>query len=230
MSVNPEPVRADEDALSAEELRASRRRIAESAQRERLRLERNLHDGAQQRLFAIQIKLAAVRDHVHDEQLALELEEISADAAAAVEELRALAHGLYPTVLRERGLPDALRSLANVAAISLRVVENELGRCSETVEEAVYFCALEAVQNATKHVGPGAHVMITLVRQGDALDVEIADDGPGFDIAREADGIGLVSMRDRIGAVGGELRVASQPGDGTTIRAHVPQCATSNGA
>jgi signal transduction histidine kinase len=225
VSLDPEPVRVDEDAVSAEELRASRRRIAESAQRERLRLERNLHDGAQQRLFAIQIKLDAVREHVQDEQVELQLEEISADAAAAVDELRALAHGLYPTVLRERGLPDALRSLATHAAISLRVVDNELERCAPTVEEAVYFCALEAVQNATKHAGPGVHVIITLARQGDALDVEIADDGPGFDVAREADGIGLVSMRDRIGAVGGELRIVSAHGDGTAISAHVPQCA-----
>jgi signal transduction histidine kinase len=212
-----------------EELRASRRRIVASAQRERLRLERNLHDGAQQRLFAIQIKLDAVRDQVRDEKLARELDEISADAAAAVAELRALAHGLYPTVLRERGLPDALRSLAQVAAIPVRVDDQGIGRSSNTVDEAVYFCALEAIQNATKHAGPGAHVTITLERRGQDLDVRIVDDGPGFDLAAAEEGIGVVSMRDRIGAVGGELEIVSSPGKGTTIRAHVPQSTALSG-
>jgi signal transduction histidine kinase len=217
-----------EHTTLVEELEASRRRIVASAQRERLRLERNLHDGAQQRLFAIQIKLDAARDQVLDEKLARELDEISADTAAAVAELRALAHGLYPTVLRERGLPDALRSLAHVAAIQVRVVDDDIGRCSHTVEEAVYFCALEAIQNATKHAGPDADVTITLARLGEDLDVTIADDGQGFDLAGVGEGIGLISMRDRIGAVGGELEIASSPRNGTTIRAQVPQCAASN--
>jgi signal transduction histidine kinase len=218
----------DHTAL-VEELHASRRRIVVSAHHERLRLERDLHDGAQQRLFAIQIKLDAARDQVQDDRLGRELDEISADAAAAVAELRALAHGLYPTLLRERGLPDALRSLAHVAAIPMRVVDEDIGRCSHAVEEAVYFCALEAIQNTTKHAGAGAHVTITLARREDDLDVTIVDDGLGFDLAVGGEGIGLVNMRDRIGAVGGELEIVSAPRIGTTIRAHLPQCAATNG-
>jgi signal transduction histidine kinase len=142
--------------------------------------------------------------------------------------MRALAHGLYPTVLRERGLPDALRSLAQAAAIPVRIVDHDIGRCSPTVEEAVYFCAREAIQNTTKHAGPDTQVTITLARDDEGLEVTIVDDGPGFDLAAAGEGIGLVSMRDRIGAVGGTLELASAPGNGTTLRAHVPQFGALN--
>ena len=94
----------------------------------------------------------------------------------------------------------------------------------QDVESAVYFCALEAIQNATKHAGPAARVTVTLERFGDDLEATIANDGLGFDASANGHGIGLVSMRDRIGAVGGALEVASAPGGGTIVRAHVPQC------
>ena len=204
-----------------EELRASRARIAESAQQERLRLERNLHDGAQQRLLAIQIKLEAAREHA-DGELARELEEVAADASAAVEDLRALAHGLYPAVLHEQGLGVALRSIAYEAAIRVDVDDRAAPRCSPPVEQAVYFTALEAVQNATKHAGRGARVTVTLEPSTDGLAFAVADDGAGFDPARQGDGFGIVSMRDRIGAVGGELTIVSAPGQGTTVRGVVP--------
>jgi signal transduction histidine kinase len=205
-----------------EELRVSRARIAESAQQERLRLERNLHDGAQQRLLAIQIKLEAARERAGGE-LARELEEVAADASAAVEDLRALAHGLYPAVLHEQGLGVALRSIAYEAAIRVDVDDRAAPRCSPSVEEAVYFTALQAVQNATKHAGRGARVTITLEPSTNGLAFAVADDGAGFDPARPGDeGIGIVSMRDRIGAVGGELTIVSAPGQGTTVRGAVP--------
>lgn len=207
---------------SLRELRESRARIAAAGARERLRLERDLHDGAQQRLFAIQIRLDTAREQADDGTLERELEEIAVDAAAAVDELRALAHGLYPTILRERGLPDALRSIAQRAAIPLQVVDGGVDRCSASVEEAVYYCVREAIQNSTKHAGRGARVTVTLERRAADLEVTIVDDGKGFDPDQHARGMGLVSMRDRIGAVGGEVEIGSRPGHGTTIRATVP--------
>jgi signal transduction histidine kinase len=206
-----------------EDLRASRARVAASQQQERLKLERDLHDGAQQRLFAIQIKLDALEHRVDDPNLALELNDIALDAAAAVEELRTLAHGLYPALLRERGLPDALRSIALGAAVPVRIDDRGIGRCPPTIEEAVYFCVREAIQNTTKHGGPNARVTVTLERRGDDLDVVVADDGVGFDVAEHPDSMGLVSMRDRIGSVG-ELEITSRPGRGTTVHAVVPGC------
>jgi signal transduction histidine kinase len=205
-----------------EELRSSRARILASAQRERLRLERNLHDGAQARLFAIQVKLAAARERAGDEQLAQELDELEADAAAAADDLRTLAHGLYPTVLRERGLVDGLRSVVRGAATPVALVDQGVPRCDANVEEAVYFCVLEAIQNATKHAGRGAHITVTLERRGADLEFAIADDGVGFDQHQHSGGIGLASMRDRIGAVGGTVDFISQPGRGTTVRGVVP--------
>jgi signal transduction histidine kinase len=211
-----------ENAQLVTDLRDSRARIVATGQQERLRLERNLHDGAQQRLFTIQLKLTEARARASDPQLAQALEELTADAAATVEELRRLAHGLYPTVLRERGLADALRAAARGAAVPVSVEDGGIGRCSPTVDEAVYFCVLEAVQNTTKHGGPGARATVRLDRTGSTLRFSVTDDGVGFDPGQHADGLGLVSMRDRIGAAGGTLDVISRPGGGTSIIGAVP--------
>jgi signal transduction histidine kinase len=211
-----------ENAQLVTDLRDSRARIVASGQQERLRLERNLHDGAQQRLFNIQLKLTEARSRTSDPQLARALAELTADTAATVDELRRLAHGLYPTVLRERGLADALRAAARGAAVPVSVDEEGLGRCAPTVEEAVYFCVLEAVQNATKHAGPGARAIVRLERVGNELRFSVTDDGVGFDPSQRADGIGLVGMRDRIGAAGGTLDVVSRRGGGTTVAGIVP--------
>jgi signal transduction histidine kinase len=211
-----------ENARLVDELRASRGRIASAAEHERLRLERDLHDGAQQRLMAIQIKLSLLRDRLGDEDLTGELDEISEDASAAVEELRGLAHGIYPTVLRERGLADGLRKAAAGSPVRVEISDRDIGRFDPALEAAVYFCVLEAVQNATKHAGDGARVTVTLERDGGGLVFAVADDGPGFDPGEAAHGMGLVSMRDRISAVGGELEISAPPGQGTTVRGVVP--------
>jgi signal transduction histidine kinase len=213
-----------DNAQLVAELRASRARVVALAQRERLRLEQNLHDGAQQRLFAIRVKLDAARSHTGDEQLTHELDEIGEDASAAIEELRALAQGLYPAVLRTRGLADGLRAVAQTTTTPVEVVARDVPRCSERVEEAVYFCALEAIQNVSKHAGADARAIVTLERIGPGLAFAIVDDGVGFDPSLVAEGVGLVGMRDRIGAVGGEVDVLSQPGHGTTVRGVVPEC------
>jgi len=215
-------VMALENSRLLEELRASRARIVAAAQRERLRLERDLHDGAQQRLMGIQIKLRMAQQHSPSQALVEELEEIGLDAAEAVEELRALAHGIYPAVLRDRGLADALRSLAMSAPIPLQISDDGIGRCDGPTEAAIYFCALEAIQNAIKHAGAGARVTVALGRDERGIHFVIADDGIGMDTRKSADGVGLISMRDRIGAVAGELEIVSSPGRGTSIRGTVP--------
>ena len=159
----------------------------------------------------------ATRARADDPRLARELDELTADAAATVDELRTLAHGLYPTVLRERGLVDALRAAARGAAVPVRVVDGSVGRCAPAVEEAVYYCVLEAIQNTAKHAGPGARATVRLEQEERDLRFSVSDDGAGFDLARRHDGIGLASMRDRIGAAGGTLDIVSRPGEGTAV-------------
>ena len=203
------------------DLRSSRARIAAASARERLRLERDLHDGAQQRLFAIQVKLDALRAET-DEALARELEEIDGDLVATVEELRSLAHGLYPAALRERGLADALLSVAQTAPIPIEVVDRGTGRLPEPVEEAVYFAAREAIQNATKHAGRRAKVVVTLERVDGNLVFTVADDGVGLGNGERHDGMGITSMRDRVGAVGGRLEITSERGRGTVVQGSIP--------
>jgi signal transduction histidine kinase len=211
-----------ENTRLVEELQASRARIVSAEERERLRLERDLHDGAQQRLMAIQIKLALARDLSASDEVAARLEEISGDATSAIAELRSLAHGIYPTILRERGLADALDSRAFEAPIPVRVVAGGLGRCAAEVEGALYFCASEALQNAVKHAGAGARTSLTLVREAGRIRFAFDDDGAGFEPSDALEGIGLLSMRDRIGAVGGEVEIRASPGSGTSIRGFVP--------
>ena len=212
-----------ENARLVAELQASRARLTEASDRERRKLERDLHDGAQQRLTGIQVRLRMVQERVDGGELADDLDAIGDDAAEAVEELRQLAHGIYPPVLRDYGLADALRSFALRAPITVEVRDDGIGRCSRTVEAAIYFCSMEAVQNATKHAGSHARVTITLGRDRERVRFAVADDGVGMDpSAVDGDGDGLTSMRDRIGAVSGELEITSTPGRGTTIRATVP--------
>ncbi|MFL5945754.1 MAG: histidine kinase [Gaiellaceae bacterium] len=212
-----------ENAGLVEELQGSRRRIVKTAQDERLRLERNLHDGAQQRLFSVQIKLEAAREHAADPQLAAELDEIAGDAAAAVAELRSLAHGIYPTILRERGLVDALSAVARSSAIGVSVTSQRVERMSSEVEEAIYFCVCEAVQNAAKHAGDEARVSVGLENHASFFEALVEDDGCGFDAREGADSSGLVGIRDRIGAVGGDVEITSHVGVGTSVRLLVPR-------
>jgi signal transduction histidine kinase len=214
---------ASENAELVQELRRAHERILTAGERERRRIERDLHDGAQQSFIAVQFKLLALaRQQVDDENLAAKLDEIAADAQAALGELRALAQGIYPAVLVDRGVPDALRSFAATAPIPVRVEATNVGRFSAQVEAALYFCAVEAIQNAAKHAGPYAKVEVRLTVQPDTVAFRIEDDGRGFDTTAATDGNGLLNMIDRIGALGGTLEIASTPRQGTTIIAGVP--------
>ena len=216
-----------ENTRLVDELRTSRTRIAETANRERRRLERDLHDGAQQRLMAVQIKLRMLEDSTEDERIAGQLEAISNDAEAAVEELRSLAHGIYPPVLRDYGLADALRSLAIRAPIAISVTDEGIGRCSPPVEATIYFCSAEAIQNAIKHAGSNVRVGVTVGRDRNRVHFAISDDGVGIDHSERGEGDGLIGMRDRVGTAGGKLEIVSSPGRGTTVRGTIPEAVTA---
>jgi signal transduction histidine kinase len=209
-----------------DELRASRLRIVEAGDHQRRRLERDLHDGAQQRLMAVMIRLRMLEEGTEDERIASQLEAIGNDAEAAVEELRSLAHGIYPPVLRSYGLADALRSLASTAPIPISVTDEGIGRCSPPVETTAYFCSAEAIQNAIKHAGSNVRVDVTVGRDRDRVHFAITDDGVGIDHSERVAGDGLTGMRDRVGAVGGELEIVSSPGRGTTVRGTIPEAVT----
>lgn len=207
---------------SRRELARAHARIIAAADRERRKLERDLHDGAQQRLVAIQIKLQMAQESALPE-VGRQLASISTDIELAVDELRALARGIYPAVLTDQGLAAAIRSLATRAPILVGVIDEGIGRFAAPVEAAVYFCVLEAVQNAIKHAGADACVTVVLGRgRRGGLRFEVADDGTGMSLPFSEEGIGLTSMRDRMDAVGGELEIASSPGVGTTVRGKIP--------
>jgi signal transduction histidine kinase len=209
----------------ADELRASRARIVEATDTERRRIERDLHDGAQQHLvaLAVGVRLARQIADTDAEQAKTMLDQIGLDLQDAVQELRNLAHGIYPPLLMDRGLPDALRAAAGRAALSTSVEAENVGRYPQQVEAAVYFCCLEALQNAGKHAGEGASAVVTVREVEGALTFEVTDDGAGFDLASGAQrGHGFVNMSDRVGAFGGSVTVDSAPGQGTKISGRIP--------
>jgi signal transduction histidine kinase len=204
------------------DLRDSRARLANASDDERRRLAQDLHDGAQQRLVAIQISLQLLHDDDEKHHLDERLEAIRKDTGEAIEDLRTLAHGMYPALLGDHGLTDALRSVATRTPVPIKVTDTGIGRCAPAAEAALYFCSLEAIQNALKHAGNDAHVAIVLGRNHDQAYFTVADDGAGMATTGAGDGMGLTVMRDRMGAVGGELEVISSPGTGTTIRGTAP--------
>lgn len=218
--------RRAELAARAGELKASRGRLIEAQDAERRRLERDIHDGAQQHLVALMVNLRLAQTIAarSPARAALVLAEQADAAGAAIETLSALSRGIYPRTLADHGLLPALRTVAVTSAIPV-TIDGTIGRLPTAVEAALYFCCMEAVQNAAKHSGAGGvRVRVDELPRGWRL--SIADDGAGFDPAdggRSGTGAGLVNMRDRIDAVGGSLTVTSAPGAGTTVTATVPR-------
>ena len=215
----------DQLRLRNQELQESRARIVAAGDAERRKLERNLHDGAQQHLVALAVKLRLAHDAVEDdpEDAMLMIEEIKSDVQTAIGELRALAHGIYPPLLVSGGLAEALPAAAARSSLPATVELEGVGRYGNDVESAVYFCVLEALQNAGKHAGPSASVVVRLVAEVDKLRFQVIDDGVGFDAAAPGStGHGFVNMADRLGAFGGNVDVDSVPGAGTTISGWVP--------
>jgi signal transduction histidine kinase len=204
-------------------LRASLARIVAAADAERRRVERDLHDGAQQHLVLLNLKLGVLeRKATADPEFARMVADTREDLARALAELRDLAHGIYPAALENDGLVTALAEVAERSPIPAVVEANGTGRYPREIEAAVYFCCLEALQNAAKHAGDGAAATIQLHEQNGRLTFTVADDGRGFDAPAAASHGGLQNMADRIGALGGTLTVTSSPGDGTTVTATIP--------
>ena len=207
-----------------QELRRSRARVAHAADTERRRIERDLHDGCQQRLIALRVKLTLAQEIAGGENQSFDglIAEIAADAETALEDLHALVHGIYPALLTDRGLPDAVKAMARAAPVQVRVLAQRVGRYPADVEAAVYFTCAEAMQNAAKHAGPGATARIVLRHETEGLAFEVRDDGRGFDPALRT-GSGLANMEDRLGAVGGRVRVVSAPDCGVAVQGWVPE-------
>jgi signal transduction histidine kinase len=206
-----------------EEIRASRQRLVAAQDAERHRIERNIHDGAQQQLVALAIKLSLTESMIGtdtDGEREL-LAELRRDAAGAVEDLRDLARGIYPPLLASGGLVAALEAQARKAPVPASVTADSVGRYPQDLEAAVYFCVLEALQNAAKYAG-ATRAEIRLAASGHNLTFEVADDGAGFDPETKAYGTGLQGMADRLHAHGGSLVVRSQPGHGTTVTGRLP--------
>jgi signal transduction histidine kinase len=206
-----------------QEMRASRARIVAASDEARRRVERDLHDGAQQYLVLLELKLGLLTKAVADDPNAAPLvAELRTDLARALADLRDLAHGIYPAVLESDGLPAALHVAAERSGLEVTVDADGVARSRPEVEAAVYFCCLEALQNAAKHAGADAHVDVRLARANGQLRFEVADDGAGYDVDSIGPSAGLQNMADRIGALGGEVHIESAPGAGTTVQGSVP--------
>jgi len=206
-----------------QELQASRQRLVAATDEARRRLERNIHDGAQQQLVAMAVKLRLAealigRDPDKERQL---ISQLQTETTETLETLRELARGIYPPLLADRGLAEALSAQARKVAVPVEVEAVGLGRYPQATEAAVYFCCLEALQNIAKYA-QASRVTVTLRSTDGVLTFEIRDDGVGFDPERTGTGSGLQNMADRLSAIGGELDVRSIPGEGTMVLGRVP--------
>jgi signal transduction histidine kinase len=206
---------------NVEELRASRRRLVEAQDQERRKIERNLHDGAQQQLVALTVQLGLLERLAEDP---LKVKEMAARLQGALrdalDDLRDLARGIYPPLLADKGLAAALETQARKAVVATTVEPDGVGRYPQEIEAAVYFCALEALQNVAKYAEASSAIVRLSERDG-ALVFEIQDDGHGFDPGRTSYGTGLQGMADRLDSIGGELDITSTPGSGTTVRGSI---------
>ena len=217
---NAAALRTSEQLLAerAAQLAASRSRLITVADEERRRLERDLHDGAQQHLVALAVLIQLARTAGHDRYQPL-LTEASGLLETAIAEIRRLAHGIYPPLLVSGGLAQALPAVAAHAAVPVQLNLQGLGRHPAPIETALYYCCTEALQNAAKHGGPDTTATITAHADDRMLTLTISDTGRGFDPATT--GTGLTNMTDRLAAIGGQLVIDSAPGSSTRITATV---------
>ena len=205
------------------DLRESRRRIVAAQDERAKRLERNIHDGAQQQLVALSVRLRlaqqiAERDPAKTAEM---LGDLQSDANDALENLRDLARGVYPPLLADQGLTAALEAQARKAPLPVRIDADGAGRYPAEVEATIYFCALEALQNVAKYAD-ASEATVSLSHRDATLTFSVADDGRGFEVATVVAGSGLQGMRDRVEAVGGSLAIESGAGRGTTVTGTVP--------
>jgi signal transduction histidine kinase len=203
------------------ELRKSLARLAAAADGERRRMARDLHDCAQQRLLTLRIHLSLAGESLDRPVERQMLEDLGRELDEALAELREVSHGFYPGVLSRYGVAAALRSASSRAALDVRVEDQGLKRHAEAIEHTVYFCCLEALQNAAKHAGQGASVVVRLVERPEELRFEVHDDGVGFVPDAGGGGSGLLNLADRLKAVGGSLQVESAPGRGARVSGRI---------
>ncbi len=206
-----------------EQLRASRQRLVNAQDQERRKLERNLHDGAQQQLVALSVKLRLAEGLVARdvEKAQAMLADLQIETGQAIEDLRDLARGIYPPLLADKGLVAALEAQARKNPVTTSVSAEHVARYPQQVEAAVYFCALEALNNIAKYSGARS-AEVGLAQSNGALTFEVSDDGAGFDTDRTTYGSGLRGMADRIEVIGGVLEVRSVPGSGTWVTGRIP--------
>ena len=214
-----------------EELRESRRRIVAAQDERAKKLERNIHDGAQQQLVALTVKARlarqlAARDAAKTEEMLAQIEQ---DTQHALEDLRDLARGIYPPLLADKGLPAALAAQARKVPIPTRVATDDVGRLEPEVEATIYFCTLEALQNVTKYA-QASTVHVSLRQDDGVIEFTVADDGRGFDPAVDGHGTGLQGIADRLAALGGTFTIETGPGRGTIVRGQVPARTTEAAA
>jgi signal transduction histidine kinase len=205
------------------DLRASRMRLVAAQDEERRRLERDLHDGAQQQFVALSIQLGLAESMARraPERTAEMLAGLQTQATEALDQLRDLAHGIYPPLLADQGLVVALEAQARKGAVPTTVEADGLGRYSKEVEAAAYFCCLESLQNVAKYArATGAAVKLEAT--DGFLAFSVTDDGVGFRVATTPRGAGTTNMADRLDALGGVLEVRSSPGRGTTVFGRIP--------
>jgi signal transduction histidine kinase len=205
-----------------EEVKASRARIVEAGDAERRRVERNLHDGAQQRLVSVSLAVGSLKDQLDREgsaQRAMQVDAIGKELRQALAELRELARGIHPAILTEEGLVAAVDSLADRSPVPVSVEDGSVGRLPEAVEATAYFMVAEALTNVVKYAH-ASRASVRLLREANRLRVEVADDGAGG--VDPSAGSGLRSLEDRIVALGGGLTIESGPASGTTVRAEIP--------
>jgi signal transduction histidine kinase len=211
-----------------DQLRTSRQRLLTAHDEERRKLERNLHDGAQQQIVALTVKLGLLERLVvpESEQVRSIAGELQQDATQALEELRDLARGIYPPLLADRGLVAALESQARKSSVAVTVEGDGIGRYAREAEAAVYFCCLEALQNVAKYA-EASRATVSLSDGEGRLAFAVSDDGVGFDTRASSYGTGLQGIADRLAALDGSFEVRSAPGAGTTVRGAVPAATVS---
>ena len=205
-----------------DQLLASRRWLVEAQDAERRKIERNLHDGAQQQLIALAIQLGLLAESADDPEFIRQaVPGLKAQLSTALDDLRALARGIYPPLLAEQGLVMALRAQAARSPVPVVLEAGQVGRYPQEAESTVYFCALEALANVAKHARASS-ATVRLAQTGGALEFSVSDDGAGLPATGTSHGSGLQGMSDRLAAHGGTLAVSSQPGQGTTITGRLP--------
>ena len=204
------------------ELQQTRVRLLDASDRERLRVQRDLHDSAQQRLISVRIHLGLLADAAASPEEHDRLDQLGRELDDALADIRSVTRAGSPELLARFGVPSCLRSAASTSPVPVRIEAVGFGRLDPQVEQSVYYCCLEALQNVIKHAGPNAVARIRLRRTSDNVTFEVEDSGRGFDPARVERGEGLTNLADRLAVMRGRLAIDSRPGMGTRIFGEIP--------